>query len=166
MGVDRQALQGLFAYTHYTWSEYAEAVKRLGPDALTKPAPGSGWPALRDALGHITWAYQRWLYDPAGTTPGSFDAASVNSWDDLESFRREVRGRFHQYLDSLNDDELTTAREMSVDGTMLPYSPADIFAHVLLHELRHHGDINTLFYQLGAEGPMVEYRFFVSATRP
>ena len=54
---------------------------------------------------------------------------------------------------------------MNIDGERMPYSPATIFGHVLLHELRHHGDLNTLFYQLGAEGPMVEYRFFVSATK-
>lgn len=151
-GVDRQAIEELFAYTDYTRGEYADAVKRLGPEALTKPAPGSGWPALRDALGHINWSYQRWLSDPAGTTPGSFEAVSVNSWDDLDSYRLEVRTRFREYLGSLSDDELTTTREMNVDGEILPYSPADIFAHVLLHELRHHGDINTLFYQLGARG--------------
>ena len=77
-----------------------------------------------------------------------------------------MRSIFRGYFDSLSDDELTTTREINVDGEMLPYSPADIFAHVLLHELRHHGDMRTLFYQLGSEGPMVEYRFFRDATRP
>ena len=69
--MDRAAIEDLFAYTDYTWREYANAVKELGPDALTKPAPGSGWPSLRDALGHINWAYERWLSDPCGTTPGA-----------------------------------------------------------------------------------------------
>jgi len=31
--------------------------------------------------------------------------------------------------------------------------------HVLLHERQHHGDVNTLLYQLGIEIPIVEYRF-------
>jgi hypothetical protein len=39
------------------------------------------------------------------------------------------------------------------------YSPADIFAHTLLHERQHHGDVHTLLYQLGIEVPIVEYRF-------
>jgi len=163
--VDRVAIEELYAYTDFTWRAHVEAVKGLGPEALVERATGSGWPALEDALGHINWAYQRWLSDPAGTTEVSFDCAFINSWVDLESFRADVRRRFRGYFDSLSDGELTTARAMNVDGEMVLYSPADIFAHVLLHELRHHGDINTLFYQLGGEGPMVEYRFFVPATQ-
>jgi len=50
-------------------------------------------------------------------------------------------------------------REMSIDGEPMLYSPADIFVHVLLHERQHHGDLNTLLYQLGVEIPIVEYRF-------
>jgi uncharacterized damage-inducible protein DinB len=48
---------------------------------------------------------------------------------------------------------------MDVDGEPLRYSPADVFVQVLLHERQHHGDLNTLLYQLGVERPVVEYRF-------
>jgi hypothetical protein len=30
---------------------------------------------------------------------------------------------------------------MNVDGETLVYSPADSFAHTLLHERQHHGDV-------------------------
>jgi uncharacterized damage-inducible protein DinB len=45
------------------------------------------------------------------------------------------------------------------------YSPADIFAHTLLHERQHHGDVHTLLYQLGIEVPIVEYRFSLPERR-
>jgi uncharacterized damage-inducible protein DinB len=45
---------------------------------------------------------------------------------------------------------------MNVDGETLVYSPADIFAHTLLHERQHHGDVHTLLHQLGIEVPIVE----------
>jgi hypothetical protein len=51
------------------------------------------------------------------------------SWDELEGYRRRVWGNVREYLDSLGDDELVTPREMNVDGDMLVYSPAEIFAH-------------------------------------
>jgi uncharacterized damage-inducible protein DinB len=63
------------------------------------------------------------------------------------------------YLDSLDDAVLLAPREMSVDGEPMLYSPADIFVHVMLHERQHHGNLNTLLYQLGVDIPMVEYRF-------
>jgi uncharacterized damage-inducible protein DinB len=155
--VNRAAIEELFAFTDYSWRQYAEAIRPLGDDTLVKSAPGSGWPALRNALVHINWAYVRWLADPNGTS--STPPEEINSLDQLEDYRRRVRARFREYLDSLSDEELTAPRTMNIDGEPMRYSPADIFTHVLLHERQHHGDLNTLLYQLGAEPPIVEYRF-------
>ena len=155
--MDRASIEEIFAFTDYSWRTYAEALRPLGDEKLVKPAPGSGWPALRDTLVHINWAYVRWLADPAGTT--AREPERINSWDELEDYRRRVREHAREYFDSLTDSELTTPREMNIDGRMIPYSPAEIFVHTLLHERQHHGDLNTLLYQLGIEPPMVEYRF-------
>jgi uncharacterized damage-inducible protein DinB len=161
--VDRAAIDELFAFTDYSWGEHERAIRPLGDDVLKKPAPGSGWPALSDALAHINWAYIRWLADPVGTTDQP--EGSVKSWDELQAYRRRVRGHAREYLDSLGEGELLTPREMNVDGETLLYSPADIFVHVLLHERQHHGDVNTLLYQLGVEPPIVEYRFSLPGSR-
>jgi len=158
-----RAIEELFTFTDYAWREHEGVIRSLGDDVLTKPAPGSGWPALRDALAHINWAYVRWLADPAGTSDEPVER--VTSWDELEAYRRGVRGHAHEYLDSLGDDELVTPREMNVDGETLRYHPADILVHVLLHERQHHGDVNTLLYQLGVEVPIVEYRFSLPERR-
>jgi uncharacterized damage-inducible protein DinB len=155
--MDRAAIEALFAFTEYSWREHERVIRPLGDEVLTQPAAGSGWPALRDALAHIVWAYVRWLADPAGTTDEPVER--IDSWDDLEEYRRRVRDHAREYLDSLDDGELSTPREMNVDGETLVYSPADILVHVLLHERQHHGDLNTLLYQLGIEIPIVEYRF-------
>jgi uncharacterized damage-inducible protein DinB len=161
--MDRAAIEDLFAFTDYSWSEYEAVIRPLGDDVLTQPAPGSGWPALRDALAHIVWAYVRWLANPARTTDEPVER--VESWDDLEAYRRRVRGHIREYLDSLDDRALVPPREMNVDGETLIYSPADIFVHALLHERQHHGDLNTLLYQLGVEVPIVEYRFSLPERR-
>ncbi len=164
--MDRPAIEELFAYTDFSWRQYAESIRGLGKDALAKAVPGSGWPALRNALGHMNLAYERWLAEPTRTTSMTgLDIEAVRSWNDLEKYRSNVRGRFRAYLDSLSDAELTTPREMNVDGEMLAYSPADILVHVLLHERGHHGDISTLLYQMGVEPPVVEYRFSLLQAR-
>ena len=164
--MDRPAIEELFAYTGFSWRQYEETVRALGEEMLARPAPGSGWPALRNALGHILFGYDRWLAILTGTSPAVFDAGSARSWEDLEQHRREVRGRFRDCLDALSDAELTAPREMNVDGETLRYSPAEILTHLLLHERGHHGDISTLLYQLGVEPPVVEYRFFLPQSRP
>lgn len=157
--MDRAGIEELFAFTDYSWGEHRKAISALGDDLLTKPAPGSGWPALRDALAHTNWAYLRWLADPNGTSDPEVER--VTSWDELDSYRRRVRDHARSYLDSLSDPELFARRPMNVDGETLEYSPAEILTHVLLHERQHHGDISTLLYQLGVEAPVVEYRFML-----
>jgi uncharacterized damage-inducible protein DinB len=154
--MDRSGIEELFAFTEYCWRTYTEAVRPLGDETLLKAAPGSGWPALRDAFVHINWAYVRWLADPAGTS--AIEPEQINSWDELEDYRRRVRSRSRDYFDSLGVSELAAPREMNIDGRPMRYSPAEIFVHVLLHEREHHGDLNTLLYQLGHEPVMVEYR--------
>jgi uncharacterized damage-inducible protein DinB len=161
--VDRLAIEELFTFTDHSWRTYEDLIRPLGDEVLTRPAPGSGWPALRDALAHIVWAYVRWLTNPAATTGEPVEP--VTSWDELEDYRRRVRGHVRRYLDSLDDEELLTPREMNVDGEPIRYSPADIFAHTMLHERQHHGDLNTLLYQLGVEPPIVEYRFSLPERR-
>ena len=83
----------------------------------------------------------------------------MESWDELDAYRRRVLGHAREYFDSLDDDELMTPREMNGDGDTMRYSPADILVHALLHERQHHGDLNTLLYQLQIDIPIVEYRF-------
>ena len=161
--MDRVAIEELFAYTDWTWRQYSDTIRPLGAEALVKPVPGSGWPALREALAHVNWGYDRWLDDPVRTS--AVDVEPVNSWDDVEAYRRRVRERFREYLDSLSDSELTAPREMNIDGEMMRYSPADILTLLLLHEREHHGDINTLLYQTGVEPPQTSYRFYLLEAR-
>ena len=155
--MDRASIEELFTFTDYSWRKYESVIRPLGDAILIKAAPGSGWPALRDALAHTNWGYVRWLSDPGRTNDEP--VPQVTSWAELDEYRGRVRRHAREYLDSLSDGQLVTRREMSVDGEPLWYSPGEIFAHVFLHERQHHGDVNTLLYQLGIEVPVVEYRF-------
>ena len=105
----------------------------------------------------MVWAYVRWLADPGRTTDEPVER--IESWAELDAYRGRVLGHAREYFDSLGDDELATPREMNVDGETMRYSPADIFVHAMLHERQHHGDLNTLLYQLQIDIPIVEFRF-------
>lgn len=160
--MDRTAIDELYRFTDYSWRRYEEHIRPLGDELLTRPAPGSGWPALRDALAHTNSAYVRWLANPDATTDEPVEA--VETWDELDQYRTRVRDHFRAAVDALDDEELAVVRDMNVDGETLRYRRADIFVHVLIHERQHHGDLNTLLYQLGIEVPIVEYRFSLPDT--
>ena len=77
--MDRAAIEELFTFTDYGWREYERAIRPHGDETLTTSAPGSGWPALRDALTHIIWAYIRWLADPAGRPMSPWNVWSLGT---------------------------------------------------------------------------------------
>jgi uncharacterized damage-inducible protein DinB len=160
--MDRSAIQDLFDFTGWSWDRISEAIAEAGGDVLTRPAPGSGWPALRDCLGHIVIAYQRWcsgLPERRTQAMDRFDAGAIATWEELEAYRTAARAELQSFLGSLSDEELVKVQEFDIDGNMIRYSYAELLTHLLLHERGHHGDVNTLFYQLGLETPMLEYRF-------
>ncbi len=92
------------------------------------------------------------------------DLAELASWADVERYREQVRERFREMLEC-DDDDLYRQRDIDVDGETVSYSHGEILANLLLHERGHHGDISTLFYQLGIDMPNIDYRFFVLDTR-
>jgi len=154
--MDRTALEELFAYTQWTWGQYEATIRPLGKSVVA-PVPGSGWPALRDVLAHVNLSYDGWLEELTGTPMIGLDVESAGSWDEVDGHRGRVRSRLRQYMESLSDSELTTARRTKVGDNMLECSPGDVITHALLHERGHHGDINTLLYHLGVEPPLVDY---------
>lgn len=161
-GMNRDAIQELFDYTGWAWNAITTAIADAGAEALTRPAPGSGWPAFRDCLGHIVLAYQRWCSGlPQRKTLGMdhFDASAIATFEELEGYRAAAREEFKSFLDALSDADLVKVQDFDIDGDTIRYSYAELMTHLLLHERGHHGDLSTLFYQLGMEMPMAEYRF-------
>jgi uncharacterized damage-inducible protein DinB len=160
--MDRAAIEDLYDFTDYAWRRIIQAIAEAGGDALTRPAPGSGWPALRNCLGHNILAYQRWVSGlPERKTMGmdAFDPNSIETLDQVEALRSKARTEFRSFLDSLSDEQLAKVQDFDIDGETVRYSYAELLTHLLLHERGHHGDLNTLLYQLGIDIPMTEYRF-------
>ena len=59
-------------------------------------------------------------------------------------------------------DELWKKTTWNLDFGPEDMSRGDILTNLLLHERGHHGDISTLFHQLGVKGYLLDYRFFVT----
>lgn len=144
--MDKASLLDLFRYTDYAWDQIRQAVP--GDEDLVRPAPGSGWPTLRNCIAHMVLAYERWL--PAivelaprplpDLAPGAF-----KSWTEIDEYRAGLRRRLRQLLDTWSEDELALRRDVDVDGEVIRYSPGELVIHLLLHERGHHGDVTTLF---------------------
>jgi hypothetical protein len=80
--MDRAAIEELITFHRIRLAYVRRNDPPFGDDVLTRPAPGSGWPALRDALVHMNWENVRWLTSPVATT--NVPVERVNSWKDLD----------------------------------------------------------------------------------
>lgn len=161
--MDRAGLIDLFDFTTFAWEEIRHAVP--GDEDLLRIARGSGWPTLRHCLAHMVLAYDRWLpaitSDAARPVPELRDG-DLLTWRELDAGhaqrQEELRGRLRAWSDA----ELFHPRDVNVDGGVLRYSRAELVLHLLLHERGHHGDVTTLFWQLGIEPDRpIEYRFYL-----
>lgn len=164
----RAAIQELFDYTGFAWNAIGLVMAKHHPRFVAQPAPGSGWPALRDCFGHALLAYDDWLAELDGMPMLKSDPKTASTWKEIDEYKEAVRARFQDYLQSLSDAELDAERNVNVDGEMMRYTPAQLLANILIHDRGHHGDVNTLLYQHGIpddDWPWIEYRAFAGAKR-
>lgn len=164
--MNRDAIEELYDLTDFTWGIYVELVKTLPEGALAASVPGSGWPALIDALGHLNYAYDRWLHETLKARDVIVaEPKAVADWQTIERWRSEARDSFRQILDGTPDDELCVPNIAVWYDERARMSRADILAHILLHERAHHGDISTLFYHHGIAMPSMDYGMYLWSRR-
>lgn len=162
--MDRNAIEELFAYTGYAWDRIARVIDTLPAGQFSARIPGSGWPALRDCFEHWLAAYDGWINAEWGLALGTLlypGQDNLQSWEQIRAYRVPLRQAFLDAFDC-PDDVLYAKREYRLDDTPEQLSRADILTNLLLHERGHHGDLNTMFHQLGVRSFYVDYRYFIS----
>jgi uncharacterized damage-inducible protein DinB len=149
------------AYADFAWDEI-ELAFASDSEALVRPAPGSGWPALRDCLAHILLGRERWnaaIIDGRSIPVPPLPDDALRTWAELNAHRTETGSRLTTFLAQQADAALAEVRVFDIDGEALRYSRGDLVLHLVLHEIAHHGDVSTLMYQLGREPWVPGYRF-------
>jgi uncharacterized damage-inducible protein DinB len=156
--LDRDALRELFDYTDFTWSVWSRALRGMPPEQFTQAVPGSGWPAMRNVLFHIAAAWDEFFVNRFA---GELEVIEVDdlTWPQLDAQRRKVRALMRRLLDESSDEELRTEVASSAGGVDM--TTGDLLTHLLLHDLRHHGDITTLLHQLDAQPTLSDYAVYL-----
>jgi uncharacterized damage-inducible protein DinB len=158
--VNREAIQKLFDHLDFVWPQIVQIISRAGgDDVLKRAAPGSGWPNLRNCLAHLLFAYDSWLSRMTGV-PRTNIGEIVQTLAEIDAEHASFRSKYDSLLASLSDTELMEIRTFDFgEGEKMPYSYSELITHVALHERGHHGDIITLFSQLGiGDDPAFDYR--------
>lgn len=166
--MDRAALRELFDYTEFTWASYERSLRSLPNDALTRTINIAGRPTLGHALFHLAAAWDGWLKHHAGpdlSIPDIDDEFALRDVAAIQQYRSSTRAVIRQLIDSTDDEVLNAVSEdlwHGEDGQpRFHASPAEVVAHILLHERGHHGDITTIFTAMGAEPPPSDYLIYL-----
>jgi uncharacterized damage-inducible protein DinB len=159
--MDKVALRDLFAYTGWAWDQIRAAIP--DDETLRAVAHGSGWPTLRNCLAHIVLAYDRWvpaIVDLENRPLPDLAPDDFLTWPQIDAHRRRTRDPLQSHLEGSTDADLRKRHVVDIDGEPIKYSGGELITHLLLHERGHHGDVTTLFSQLGfASETLLEYRF-------
>ena len=114
-------------------------------------------------------AHDRWVPAVLELKTGTMPELGPNDfveWRQLDAERQRVRATLRERLETWSDDALAQVHDVDVDGELVRYSRGELVAHLLLHERGHHGDVTTLFWQLGMEADVaIEYRFYLDSQR-
>ena len=164
--MERATLTEVFNYDEWAWQQLIEELLPMGDEILTKRAPGSGWPMLANCLGHMVMAYEVWLNTLDGAPRVEEDVApAIPRWAEMDAFSGRVRERFRAKLAGMSDEQLHSDITVNAFGDVLAYTPAELLGNLVVHERGHHGDVNTLLYQLGIDGGIPDYRWYVNFKR-
>jgi uncharacterized damage-inducible protein DinB len=161
MTFDRAALREMFDYTSFTWAAYSKAMGGVSPDDYKRAIEGSGWPALRNALFHIASAWDGWFCEFSGSGETVDESYKPETWEDTDAYRQRMRAMLRRIVDKTPDERMNAPWMPIVPGGEPELTPADIIAHILLHERGHHGDVSTLFSAVGAPLPDIDYMTYV-----
>jgi uncharacterized damage-inducible protein DinB len=161
VSLDREALRELFDYTTFTWASYSKAMRNVAAEDYARPMEGSGWPALRNALFHIASAWDRWICEFSGSGEVVDEAYRPETWEETDAYRQRMRARLRGIIEDTADGRLQAPWMPIVAGGEPEMTPADIIAHILLHERGHHGDVSTLLQSAGVTLPGIDYMTYV-----
>lgn len=163
--MNRDAISELFDYTGWAWERIARVIDQQPPDVYAKAVAGSGWPSIAACLTHSVSAYDGWINTDWGQIQAgdmSYPAEwpePVNDWNQMRAYYLRVRESFRRAL-NVPDEVLYEKRLYNLESIPEQMSRADILANLVIHERGHHGDLNTLFHQLGIRSYFIDFRFF------
>ena len=128
--------------THRSLSGLIKHCGSLDSEQLNRELPGFGYPTVRLQLHHPLGAERYWFGVLQGRIDVQDDADQFTTCESLEEFRRNVFANSQKYLQSVDDDQLESARSMMTwQNKEKILKPTHIIMRVLTHTYHHQGQI-------------------------
>ena len=119
------------------------------PDALHASCDIYNSHSVRDFLKHIFAVELRHSQRLTDKNVTAYDAITTASLDDLFAFHTQAVANLRQFLSQAGDTIDESIELQTVSAGTLHASRRKLFAHVLLHSLRHWAQMTTILRQQG-----------------
>jgi uncharacterized damage-inducible protein DinB len=158
-------LKRLFEYNYWANRKLFAVVKQLTPEQFTQDVAGS-YGSVRNTLVHVLSAEWGWLDRCGGPKRGEkldpdaypTPASLVEAWTKVEKLMRD-------FLDSLEDADLSRVAEFSFGGPPMKRTVAEMLQHAAVHAVHHRGQVSLLLRSLGHTPGNFDMLFFDERSR-
>jgi uncharacterized damage-inducible protein DinB len=151
-----------FAYEKDAHAKTLESLRTVPEERRSHPS----YLKAVSLVGHLVAARQLWLYrlgvrPTAPSTAAEFFPEGL-TLDDLGSRLRDIQGEWDDYLEGLDESELSRVFEYrSLEGDRYRNRVEDIATQLFGHSLYHRGQVASLVRELGGKPAATDYVFWV-----
>jgi uncharacterized damage-inducible protein DinB len=136
------------------------------PGAMDVPVQREGrFQTVGKLLDHIFLVERRHLQRLTGTPLADSTGLTGNNAAPLFAYGSSVRRELEQFVADLDADLADEVRSVDVRGRTWPVTPRKLLFHILIHEIRHWGQIALAVRTAGLEPPGDHDLFFSAALK-
>lgn len=157
MKLPLETLQELLDYHYDRRERLYDFLATLTPAEFTRELH-VGWGSIRNTLVHCLEAETFWVqYALLKQGRPDFDFAQYPDIAGVRQLAAQVRERTQACVAGLDQDGLNATASITYSsGTVVEFTVAKLFVHVITHDTHHRGQVVALARQLGYEPPELD----------
>ena len=152
-------IEQLLAYSDHErakWMTWIDAA----PSLLAVPfQPGGRFPTIGGLLDHVFLVERRHLARLEGSTPPDSTGVAAGDSRALFEYANLVRADLRHYVADMDDAEAASTLPITVASGSFTMTRRTLTAHIVLHEIRHLGQL-AFAVRLAGHEPPGEHDFF------
>jgi uncharacterized damage-inducible protein DinB len=154
-------VQKFHSWTHASLNLLLDHLSTILADDYVKELPDFGFSTLQKQIIHIFNCEGFWIHTLQGLQYVDRNPVKCVDVTDARLLQQQVSQRTREYLSSVTNQELNTAKELHFpDGDLAVRTPALVLHHVLTHAFHHKGQIVAMCRELGCPAPDTDLNHF------
>jgi len=150
-----------YKYNSYARKKYLSAIFTKIPEEERYKDRGASHPSIIDIYIHVLDAYRYWFiyfYEDKISEYEPLPIGKRYTKSETEAEEKKVDSHVMSLVEKLTPDDLERYVQVREDGETLQFQLRDILIHMIEEELQHRGELNSLFWQLDIEPPLMDLR--------